>query len=87
MWTHGSHVWLLGLTACVRYQKDTGNANSVLLNKIYIERSEMVQNMLLGYPWCVNPCGGGVEYLHREPASRKRRQNGTKKRPRHSLSG
>jgi hypothetical protein len=27
----------------------------------------------------LNPCGGGVEYLHREPASRKRRQNGTKK--------
>jgi hypothetical protein len=25
-----------------------------------------------------NPCGGGVEYLHRDPASRKRRQNGTK---------
>jgi hypothetical protein len=27
----------------------------------------------------LNPCGGGVEYLHREPASRKRRRNGTKK--------
>jgi hypothetical protein len=27
----------------------------------------------------VNPCGGGVEYLHRKPASRKRRRNGTKK--------
>jgi hypothetical protein len=26
-----------------------------------------------------NPCGGGVEYLHREPASRKRRRNWTKK--------
>jgi hypothetical protein len=26
------------------------------------------------------PCGGGVEYLHREPASRKRRRNGTKKK-------
>jgi hypothetical protein len=25
-----------------------------------------------------NPCGGGVEYLHRDPASRKRRRNGTK---------
>jgi hypothetical protein len=25
------------------------------------------------------PCGGGVEYLHRDPASRKRRRNGTKK--------
>jgi hypothetical protein len=23
-----------------------------------------------------NPCGGGVEYLHRDPASRKRRRNG-----------
>jgi hypothetical protein len=22
------------------------------------------------------PCGGGVEYLHRDPASRRRRQNG-----------
>jgi hypothetical protein len=28
---------------------------------------------------CENPCGGGVEYLHRDPASRKRRRNGTKK--------
>jgi hypothetical protein len=27
----------------------------------------------------VNPCGGGVEYLHRDLASRKRRRNGTKK--------
>jgi hypothetical protein len=26
------------------------------------------------------PCGGGVEYLHRDPASRKRRRNGTKKK-------
>jgi hypothetical protein len=26
-----------------------------------------------------NLCGGGVEYLHRDPASRKRRRNGTKK--------
>jgi hypothetical protein len=26
-----------------------------------------------------NPCGGGVEYLHRDRASRKRRRNGTKK--------
>jgi hypothetical protein len=27
----------------------------------------------------LNPCGGGVEYLHRDPASRKRRRNGAKK--------
>jgi hypothetical protein len=27
----------------------------------------------------INPCGGGVEYLHRDPASRKRRRNGAKK--------
>jgi hypothetical protein len=26
--------------------------------------------------WIRNPCGGGVEYLHRDPASRKRRRNG-----------
>jgi hypothetical protein len=25
------------------------------------------------------PCGGGVEYLHRDPAGRKRQRNGTKK--------
>jgi hypothetical protein len=24
------------------------------------------------------PCGGGLEYLHRSPASRKRRQNGNR---------
>jgi hypothetical protein len=24
----------------------------------------------------LNPCGGGVEYLHRDPASRRRRQKG-----------
>jgi hypothetical protein len=33
-----------------------------------------------------NPCGGGIEYLHRDPVSRKRRRNGTKNKPRHSLS-
>jgi hypothetical protein len=27
----------------------------------------------------LNPCGGGVEYLHRDPTSRKRRRNGAKK--------
>jgi hypothetical protein len=27
-----------------------------------------------------NPCGGRVEYLHRDPASRKRRRNWTKKK-------
>jgi hypothetical protein len=26
-----------------------------------------------------HPCEGGVEYLHRDPANRKRRRNGTKK--------
>jgi hypothetical protein len=34
---------------------------------------------LLELTYVINPCGGGVEYLHREPASRKRRRNGTKK--------
>jgi hypothetical protein len=27
-----------------------------------------------------NPCGGGVEYLYRDPASRKKRRNGTKEK-------
>jgi hypothetical protein len=27
----------------------------------------------------INLCGGGVKYLHRDPASRKRRWNGAKK--------
>jgi hypothetical protein len=31
------------------------------------------------YPSDGDPCGGGVEYLHRDPASRKRRRNGAKK--------
>jgi hypothetical protein len=26
-----------------------------------------------------NPCGGGVEYLHRDPASRRRRRKGNLK--------
>jgi hypothetical protein len=26
--------------------------------------------------WSVPPCGGGVEYLHRDPASRRRRRKG-----------
>jgi hypothetical protein len=26
-----------------------------------------------------NPCEGGVEYLHHDPASHKRRRSGTKK--------
>jgi hypothetical protein len=25
----------------------------------------------------IRPCGGGVEYLHRDPASRKRRRKGS----------
>jgi hypothetical protein len=29
------------------------------------------------YPCNRSPCGGGLEYLHRIPASRKRRQKGT----------
>jgi hypothetical protein len=32
-------------------------------------------------PWvtiCLNLCGGGDEYLHRDPASRKKQRNGTK---------
>jgi hypothetical protein len=28
------------------------------------------------YPSKYNPCGGGVEYLHRDPASRRRRRKG-----------
>jgi hypothetical protein len=50
----------------------------------------LVHSVKLNMLWIIitsNPCGGGVEYLHRESASRKRRRNGTKKRPRHSLSG
>jgi hypothetical protein len=27
-------------------------------------------------PSCDSPCGGGVEYLHRDPASRRRRRKG-----------
>jgi hypothetical protein len=34
----------------------------------------------LSYGAAEYPCGGGVEYLHRDPASRKRRRNGTKKK-------
>jgi hypothetical protein len=59
------------------------NAYRILVEKLEGKRP-------LGRPrhrWVDNPCGGGVEYLHREPASRKRRRNWTKKRPRHSLSG
>jgi hypothetical protein len=41
----------------------------------------------LNYRVILYPCGGEVKYLHRDPASRKRQRNGTKKRPRHSLSG
>jgi hypothetical protein len=37
--------------------------------------------VILGLPLshCLNPCEGGVEYLHRDPASRKRRRNEAKK--------
>jgi hypothetical protein len=43
-------------------------------------RREVLYNILIVWGTHeTNPCGGGVEYLHRDPASRKRRRNGTKK--------
>jgi hypothetical protein len=42
----------------------------------YLQNQQRM-NYFLNY--MINPCGGGVEYLHCEPASRKRRRNGTKK--------
>jgi hypothetical protein len=41
----------------------------------YSVRAEMLQRRQLGQSNSV-PCGGGVEYLHRSPASRRRRQKG-----------
>jgi hypothetical protein len=34
------------------------------------------RNVTLTLTLTVNPCGGGVEYLHRDPASRRRRRKG-----------
>jgi hypothetical protein len=59
----------------------------------YMTALVICQNICLLYYYCTSgklkkkdavtreryPCGGGVEYLHRDPASRKSRRNGTKK--------
>jgi hypothetical protein len=50
-----------------------GVMRSLLLTSLWSGELVQISNYI------VNPCGGGVEYLHREPASRKRRRNGTKK--------
>jgi hypothetical protein len=47
--------------------------------EIFQQDGELLPFSNLSVSFQLNPCGGGVEYLHREPASRKRRQNGTKK--------
>jgi hypothetical protein len=42
-------------------------------------RISIPENRLSWLTFSVHPCGGGVEYLHRDPASRKKRRNETKK--------
>jgi hypothetical protein len=44
-----------------------------------IQPTEYKPTVLTPHQSLQNPCGGGVEYLYRDPASRKRRRNGTKK--------
>jgi hypothetical protein len=46
---------------------------AVLNVNIAISLDEMLLRLI------EHPCGGGVKYLHRDPASRKRQRNGTKK--------
>jgi hypothetical protein len=45
----------------------SGDFSAVLAETIYRGPTAVTEE---------NPCGGGVEYLHRDPASRKRRRNG-----------
>jgi hypothetical protein len=60
-----------------------GGDNIKSYNKVIgLERMDWMQDAQNRGPaawFCENPCGGGVEYLHRDPASRKRRRNGAKK--------
>jgi hypothetical protein len=58
----------------------------VLWRQLYLLILDKLKKCNLGGPdqilklaYLINPCGGGVEYLHRDPASRKRRRNGAKK--------
>jgi hypothetical protein len=36
----------------------------------------VILTWLREYSFCITPCGGGIEYLHRDPASRRRRRKG-----------
>jgi hypothetical protein len=73
-WTYLTFWETLKLGSCLVKQKTDATVwgirtKSVIL-PLYIHKR-------LSYN--LNPCGGGVEYLHRDPASRKRQRNGDKK--------
>jgi hypothetical protein len=53
---------------------------SILLEKHCKDALDMrTKDMEVRLTQQLNPCGGGVEYLHCDPASCKRQRNGTKK--------
>jgi hypothetical protein len=56
----------------VARQRQQFDYNSVF----YVVLAEELSWKQLGLPSCVIPCGGGVEYLHRSPASCRRRTQG-----------
>jgi hypothetical protein len=51
---------------------DYNNGNRLFLRGVCRDIVSKGQSQLI-----INPCGGGVEYLRRDPASRKRRRKGT----------
>jgi hypothetical protein len=63
--------------AMQRRGKDASKTRELLLEIVFslwsVQRSYLEENWSdpVGHP-----CGGGVEYLHRDPASRRRRRKG-----------
>jgi hypothetical protein len=55
---------------------NTGNVNLATKCLLFrTQRPDLWRDMESQW-WRRDPCGGGVEYLHRDPASRRRRLNG-----------
>jgi hypothetical protein len=48
------------------------NGKTKLLRKVFHKWS--AKGVFKGVEWIRHPCGGGFEYLHRDPASRRRRR-------------
>jgi hypothetical protein len=60
-------------------QRQLSRLNGRTLDRRQVSASYIFEAVEIEVTLRLYPCGGGVEYLHRDPASRKRRRNGTKR--------